>query len=138
MSVQLETQRIAIGAVEEHETVIIGGGQAGLAVGYWLSRLGCPFVILDANAASGTAGAGVGTPCACSRLPGATGCPACPSQHASTPSPPVTRWRATSRTTQRGSSSRCATGYGSTRSAVRQKDDSSSRPTSSASRPITS
>jgi putative flavoprotein involved in K+ transport len=31
------------------ETVIIGGGQAGLAVGYHLARRGRPFVILDAN-----------------------------------------------------------------------------------------
>src|SRR5437870_9906549 len=35
--------------VEEYETVVIGGGQAGLATGYWLSRLGRPFVILDAG-----------------------------------------------------------------------------------------
>jgi putative flavoprotein involved in K+ transport len=31
------------------ETVIIGGGQAGLSTGYHLARLGLPFVILDAN-----------------------------------------------------------------------------------------
>jgi putative flavoprotein involved in K+ transport len=31
------------------ETVIIGGGQAGLSVGYHLARRGLPFVILDAN-----------------------------------------------------------------------------------------
>ena len=30
-------------------TVVIGGGQAGLAVGYYLSQRGIPFVILDAN-----------------------------------------------------------------------------------------
>jgi len=34
---------------EQSETVIIGGGQAGLAVGHHLARLGRPFVILDAN-----------------------------------------------------------------------------------------
>jgi putative flavoprotein involved in K+ transport len=35
---------------DEHlETVIIGGGQAGLAVGYHLKKRGRPFVILDAN-----------------------------------------------------------------------------------------
>ena len=34
---------------ERIETVIIGGGQAGLAVGYELKRRGRPFVILDAN-----------------------------------------------------------------------------------------
>jgi putative flavoprotein involved in K+ transport len=31
------------------ETVIIGGGQAGLSVGYYLSQRGLPFVILDQN-----------------------------------------------------------------------------------------
>jgi putative flavoprotein involved in K+ transport len=31
------------------DTVVIGGGQAGLAVGYYLRRRGLPFVILDEN-----------------------------------------------------------------------------------------
>jgi putative flavoprotein involved in K+ transport len=35
--------------VEQFETVIIGGGQAGLSVGYHLARRGRRFVILDAN-----------------------------------------------------------------------------------------
>jgi len=30
-------------------TVVIGGSQAGLAVGYHLRQRGVPFVILDAN-----------------------------------------------------------------------------------------
>ena len=34
---------------ERFETVIIGGGQAGLSVGYHLARRGLPFVILDAS-----------------------------------------------------------------------------------------
>ena len=34
---------------ERIETIVIGGGQAGLAVGYHLARRGLPFVILDAN-----------------------------------------------------------------------------------------
>src|SRR5215472_5194905 len=34
---------------ERYETVIIGGGQAGLATGYHLARLGRPFLILEAD-----------------------------------------------------------------------------------------
>lgn len=49
MSVQLEPQRVAKRRVERVETIVIGGGQAGLSVGYHLSRLGRPFVILDAH-----------------------------------------------------------------------------------------
>ena len=36
-------------SVEHFETIVIGGGQAGLALGYYLKKLGRPFVILDAN-----------------------------------------------------------------------------------------
>ena len=36
--------------LDEHvETVVVGGGQAGLSVGYQLARRGLPFVILDAG-----------------------------------------------------------------------------------------
>jgi len=38
---------------EQFETVIVGGGQAGLATGYHLARRGRPFVILDAGARIG-------------------------------------------------------------------------------------
>ena len=39
-----------MGASNEHyETVVIGGGQAGLSVGYYLKQRKRPFVILDAN-----------------------------------------------------------------------------------------
>lgn len=41
--------------METIETAIIGGGQAGLAVGYQLRKLGRPFVILDSNARVGDA-----------------------------------------------------------------------------------
>jgi putative flavoprotein involved in K+ transport len=37
------------GTGQEFQTVIIGGGQAGLATGYHLAKRGLPFVILDAN-----------------------------------------------------------------------------------------
>jgi putative flavoprotein involved in K+ transport len=40
---------------EHIETIVIGGGQAGLAAGYQLSRLGLPFAILDANPRVGDA-----------------------------------------------------------------------------------
>jgi putative flavoprotein involved in K+ transport len=38
---------------ERFETVIVGGGQAGLATGYHLTRRGRPFVILDASSRVG-------------------------------------------------------------------------------------
>jgi putative flavoprotein involved in K+ transport len=38
---------------EHHETLIIGGGQAGLAAGYHLAKLGRSFLILDAGARVG-------------------------------------------------------------------------------------
>jgi putative flavoprotein involved in K+ transport len=41
--------------VERMQTVVIGGGQAGLSVGYHLARLGLPFVILDAGRRVGDA-----------------------------------------------------------------------------------
>jgi putative flavoprotein involved in K+ transport len=40
---------------EHFETVIIGGGQAGLTMGYRLTKAGRPFVILDAHARTGDA-----------------------------------------------------------------------------------
>jgi putative flavoprotein involved in K+ transport len=40
---------------EHVETVIVGGGQAGLSVGYHLARRGRRFVILDANQRIGDA-----------------------------------------------------------------------------------
>ena len=39
----------ALPEVEEFETIVVGGGQAGLSVGYYLKQQGQSFVILDAN-----------------------------------------------------------------------------------------
>src|SRR5689334_1804594 len=39
--------------IEHIDTVVVGAGQAGLATGYHLQRLGVPFVILDASARIG-------------------------------------------------------------------------------------
>ncbi len=47
MSSQREPERI--------QTIVIGGGQAGLSVGYHLAQRGLPFVILDAHARIGDA-----------------------------------------------------------------------------------
>jgi putative flavoprotein involved in K+ transport len=38
---------------ERYELVVIGGGQAGLALGYWLSKLDIDFLIVDANPRTG-------------------------------------------------------------------------------------
>ena len=38
---------------ERIETVVVGAGQAGLAVAYHLKRRGLPFVVLEANARIG-------------------------------------------------------------------------------------
>ena len=43
------------GRREHAETLIIGGGQAGLAVGYHLAQRGLPFLIVDANQRVGDA-----------------------------------------------------------------------------------
>jgi putative flavoprotein involved in K+ transport len=43
------------GTEERIDTLVIGGGQAGLAVGYHLSRAGIPFLIVDANHRTGDA-----------------------------------------------------------------------------------
>ncbi|HSJ34380.1 MAG TPA: NAD(P)-binding domain-containing protein [Acidimicrobiia bacterium] len=40
-------------ATEQLNTLVIGGGQAGLAVGYHLQRAGVPFLIVDANHRTG-------------------------------------------------------------------------------------
>ena len=34
---------------ERVQTVVVGGGQSGLSVGYHLARRGLPFLILDAH-----------------------------------------------------------------------------------------
>ncbi len=45
----------AVSGTEGIETVVVGGGQAGLSVGYHLARRGLSFVILDANERIGDA-----------------------------------------------------------------------------------
>src|SRR2546428_13587759 len=45
----VDNRREAVPSVETFDTIVIGGGQAGLAVGYYLKKRGRSFVILDAN-----------------------------------------------------------------------------------------
>jgi putative flavoprotein involved in K+ transport len=45
----IDTRGEAVASTEKFEAIVIGGGQAGLAVGYYLKKQGRPFVILDAN-----------------------------------------------------------------------------------------
>jgi putative flavoprotein involved in K+ transport len=47
--------RTSVPVEERHEVIVIGGGQAGLSVGYHLQRQGVPFVILDARSRIGDA-----------------------------------------------------------------------------------
>ena len=48
--VQLHDAKGAAGPrTEQFDTIVIGGGQAGLSVGYYLKQQNRSFVILDAN-----------------------------------------------------------------------------------------
>ena len=44
-----ESRSVASRETERFDVVVIGGGQAGLSVGYYLKKRGASFVILDAN-----------------------------------------------------------------------------------------
>jgi putative flavoprotein involved in K+ transport len=45
----IDSRRDGVATAENFDTIVIGGGQAGLSVGYYLKRNGGSFVILDAN-----------------------------------------------------------------------------------------
>jgi putative flavoprotein involved in K+ transport len=55
MVTAIANRRPVEAAAGRFQTVVVGGGQAGLAVGYHLARRGLPFVILDANERIGDA-----------------------------------------------------------------------------------
>jgi putative flavoprotein involved in K+ transport len=68
-----------IGVMENtnrYAVIVIGGGQAGLATGYYLSKAGVRFLILDASERIGDSWRGrwdslrLFTPCKYSSLPG--------------------------------------------------------------------
>ena len=77
------------------DVLVIGGGQAGLAIGYHLTHVRTAFEIVDADERSGTRGAHAGIRCSCSRPRGTTTCRACRSRRRRT----ATRARMTSPTT---------------------------------------
>ena len=88
---------------EHIQTIVIGGGQAGLSTGYHLARRGLPFVILDAGERIGDAGSSAGTRSASSRPPASTDSPGCRFQGPAICSPRRIRWRTISSPTRRGS-----------------------------------
>lgn len=47
--------RAQLSALQQRDVVVIGGGQAGLAAGYYLRRTGLSYVLLDAGSAPGGA-----------------------------------------------------------------------------------
>jgi putative flavoprotein involved in K+ transport len=49
VSTQTRTESGSATPTQTFDTVVVGGGQAGLSAGYFLARLGHPFVILDAG-----------------------------------------------------------------------------------------
>ena len=97
------------------ETVIVGAGQAGLAVGYELARRGRSSVILDAHERIGDSWRMRWDSLGCSHRPGTTACPAGASRLRGGPIPPRTRWPTTWRRTRRGSTWTSAPGCGSRR-----------------------
>ena len=55
VSTQPQANNASTTSVQAFDTIVIGGGQAGLSVGYFLARHGRPFVILDAGERIGDA-----------------------------------------------------------------------------------
>ena len=112
---------MAATGTERVQTLVVGGGQAGLSVGYHLRRLGLPFVILEANPRDRRlAGGPAGTRSASSPRRASTASPGCRFPLRPTPSRRRTRWPPTSRRTPRGSSYPCgrASGWSGSRGAA--------------------
>ena len=102
-------------AAERVETIVVGGGQAGLSVGYHLARRGLPFVILEAGDADRRRVAhalGLAAPVHARplRRPGRDAVP----RAAPLRSRARTRWPTTSRRTRRASSCRSGPACAST------------------------
>lgn len=93
-------------SAQRFDTVVVGGGQAGLAVGHYLAEQGRDFVILDAAVRVGDCGEDVGTRCVCSPRPATTDFRACPSRNWAATTQPRTRWPTIWRRTPAASTSR--------------------------------
>ena len=114
MKVDNESAARALGLIEEGEAfrrlsgasrrkrfdvIVIGGGQAGLSVGYHLKKLGLDFVILTGMRGPARRGESGGTRCASSRPIATTASTACPFPHRPTRFRRRTRWPTISRDT---------------------------------------
>ena len=65
------------GAAEHHDVIVVGGGQAGLAIGHFLTRQGATSRSSRRQTSRRPRGASGGTRCGCSRRCATAGCPAC-------------------------------------------------------------
>jgi glycine/D-amino acid oxidase-like deaminating enzyme len=100
-----------VAPAEKFDTVVVGGGQAGLSVGYYLKRDGGSFVILDANERIGAPGGRArGTRSACSRPRATTACRAGRFRRRDGRIRPPARRPITSRPMRLASSCRCEAG----------------------------
>ena len=112
---------------EQHETVVIGGGQAGLAAGYFLKQHGRKFVVLDGGQRIGDSWRGrwdslrLYSPASRDGLPGM----AFPAPRASYQ--PRARWPTTSRPMRQGTNCPFATVSPSPASPGRTANTSSCR-----------
>ncbi len=89
------------------ETLIVGAGQAGLATGYHLARLGRGFLIVDGSGRRATTGAATTTRSGSIRRRGSTGCRAWSSRGIRDTSQARTRLRTSSSSTPWRWSYRC-------------------------------
>ena len=87
-------------ATERFDTVIVGGGQAGLATGYHLQQRGRSFVILDASERVGDPWRKRWDSLGSTRRRATTGSPGCASRASAPITRRRTRWRTTSSRTR--------------------------------------
>ena len=84
---------------EHVDTLVIGGGQTGLAVGHHLQRHGLQFLIVDANERVGDSWRNLWDSLRLFTPVASMGSPASPFRRLAIPSPPRTRWPTISRHT---------------------------------------